>query len=42
MKYFEKFNEALSTRINRKQEAFFLHHILGYFKEVCNDYGSMQ
>lgn len=38
----EKFNETLNTHINKNQEAFLLHHILGYLKEACIDYGSMQ
>ena len=36
----EKFNRTLSIHIIRNKEAFIQHHILGYLKELCVDYGT--
>ena len=34
------FNRTLCRRNIRNKEAFLLHHILGYFKDFCGDYGN--
>lgn len=36
----EKLNRTLDTCIIRYKEAFFLHHILEYLKELCDGYGN--
>ena len=36
---FQKFNQTLSIRIIRNMDVFPLHPILGYLKELCNNYG---
>ena len=35
----EKFNQTLIIHIIKNKEAFLLHHILGYLKELSDDYG---